>query len=256
MQARRPVRAAAWNLREFPLTTSTVAEAAGAIERLKLDLVAVAEVKDQAAFADLVAARPGWAGQVSTAPSVPDGSRQALMWRTAVVAVTAIEPLFTTQPALFPRPPLKATVTLAGTPLRTFTIFALHLKAGITAPDEAIRVDAAQRVEAEVRAFVDGSDPDEVLIIGDFNEEPGDPRYAEVFAPFSADRYRILSAALAASGAVTFLPASVMLDHVVGTVALEDEVGGPAEIPALEAQIADYRNAVSDHLPIIQPLSF
>ncbi|HUS64701.1 MAG TPA: endonuclease/exonuclease/phosphatase family protein [Kofleriaceae bacterium] len=250
------MRAAAWNLREFPASAQTVAEVAGALERLLLDLVAVAEVKDAAAFAELVAARPGWAGEVSAAPSVPDGARQALMWRTAKVAVTAIQPLFTSEPTLFPRPPLRATVTVAGTPARTFTIFALHLKAGIAASDEATRVAAAARVEAEVRAFVDGPEADEVLIIGDFNEEPGDPRYAEVFAPFSADRYRVLSAALAASGAVTFLPASVMLDHVVGTVALDDEVGGPAEIPALEAQIADYSNAVSDHLPIVQPLSF
>jgi hypothetical protein len=61
-----------------------------------------------------------------------------------------------------------------------------------------------------------------------------------------------LTAPLAASGTVTFLPASIMLDHVTATAALSAEFGdAEVVVPPLDEQYAGYQAGVSDHLPVI-----
>jgi exonuclease III len=53
-------------------------------------------------------------------------------------------------------------------------------------------------------------------------------------------------------GAVTFLPAGIMLDHIIATRDLDKELTGSApEVPPVDASIADYQTVVSDHRPVL-----
>jgi endonuclease/exonuclease/phosphatase family metal-dependent hydrolase len=92
------------------------------------------------------------------------------------------------------------------------------------------------------------------LVIGDFNEASGDPRADEVFAPFLShpDAYAHLTWPLAQAGTFTFLPAEIMLDHVVATTVMVDAIGAAVpEVPRLDQEVADYATQVSDHLPVV-----
>jgi hypothetical protein len=74
-----------------------------------------------------------------------------------------------------------------------------------------------------------------------------------VFGPFldNTDLYRVRTDALAQGGGVSFVPSGRMLDHIITTVGLDDEVGGSeAVIPPLNIEVNDYVNRVSDHLPV------
>jgi endonuclease/exonuclease/phosphatase family metal-dependent hydrolase len=149
---------------------------------------------------------------------------------------------------------VRADVSLKGRPDAAFTVWVVHLKAGTQASDEETRRQAVLAIDAAVRADLLAGSDDDVLILGDFNEAPSDPMSAEVFAPIlgaPAD-YSHLTWSLAQSGAVTFLPAGIMLDHMVATRGLDKELsGGVPEVPPVDASIADYQTAVSDHLPVV-----
>jgi endonuclease/exonuclease/phosphatase family metal-dependent hydrolase len=156
--------------------------------------------------------------------------------------------------ASFPRPAVRANVSLVGHPDAAFTVWVVHLKAGTQATDEETRRQSILALDAAVRAdLAAGSDPD-VLILGDFNEAPSDPMSAEVFAPiFGAPAdYNHLTWPLAQMGAVTFLPAGIMLDHIIATRDLDEELTGSApEVPPVDASIPDYQTTVSDHRPVL-----
>jgi endonuclease/exonuclease/phosphatase family metal-dependent hydrolase len=156
--------------------------------------------------------------------------------------------------ASFPRPAVRATVSLKDHPDAAFTVWVVHLKAGTQAADEETRRKAVLAINAAVKAdLAAGSDAD-VLILGDFNEAPSDPMAAEVFAPiFGAPAdYSHLTWPLAQSGAVTFLPAGIMLDHMIATRGLDEELAGSApEVPPVDAKVADYQASVSDHRPVL-----
>jgi exonuclease III len=43
-----------------------------------------------------------------------------------------------------------------------------------------------------------------------------------------------------------------MLDHILATRGLDEELSGSApEVPPVDASIADYQTAVSDHRPVL-----
>ncbi|HLU66455.1 MAG TPA: hypothetical protein VKZ63_09285, partial [Kofleriaceae bacterium] len=75
----------------------------------------------------------------------------------------------------------------------------------------------------------------------------------EVFAPFldaPAD-YQVRTDALPES-ARTFIPSGRVVDHVITTAALGDDMSGAAPvIPPLDSQLGGYVDTVSDHLPVV-----
>ncbi|MCK6587517.1 MAG: endonuclease/exonuclease/phosphatase family protein, partial [Polyangiaceae bacterium] len=245
---------ATWNLKEFPQMPSSAGAVAGVVGDLGVDLLAVQEIEDEGALGE-VAKMLGASYALNSLASAGTGPRLGLLWRPSVLDVDAggVTARFVGDPA-FPRPAVRADVRLKDRPDTSFTVWVVHLKAGTQAADEETRRQAVIAIDAAVREEIAAGSDSDVLILGDFNEAPSDPKSAEVFAPFlgaPAD-YNHLTWPLAQSGAVTFLPAGIMLDHIIATRDLDEELsGGAPEVPPVDAAIADYQNAVSDHRPVI-----
>jgi endonuclease/exonuclease/phosphatase family metal-dependent hydrolase len=127
----------------------------------------------------------------------------------------------------------------------------VHLKAGQGFEDQARRDVAVELLEAHVEALVSEVDRD-VIILGDFNEVTTSSDGQTVFGPFlDSPGYRFRSHALADAGEFSFVPSERLIDHIITTVALDDEFGAAVPvIPRLDQDVAGYLSVVSDHLPV------
>ena len=109
-------------------------------------------------------------------------------------------------------------------------------------------------LEAHVRQVVTGGSDTEVLVLGDFNEVLTTSAGQIVFAPMLNDPvlYDFHTDLLASSGEFSFIPSGAILDHIITTADLADElVGGSELIPRLDIQFNAYETGISDHLPVI-----
>lgn len=245
---------ASWNIEYFPQSGTTASVVADLITSLDLDVVAVQEISDTAAFDELVARLPKHKGALSP-HTYGDGTYQKVgfLYREDLVTLTNVTTIFQGSGYELPRPPLQATLKVIGTDVE-LTIINVHLKAGLDDEDIARRASSIEILAGHVNSQVDGPADDEVILIGDFNETVTNPFGRDVLSPILDDATFVFQTeALAMSGTATFLPADVMLDHIVTTTALDDELagsGGP-KVPDLEAQLTTYRGNVSDHLPVV-----
>lgn len=253
--ARATLHVATWNLKEFPATLDAPARFAEAMQALDADVIAVQEVADPTAFQTLVDEMPGYQGVLGTPQAGNTPIRVGLLWRTSAVALGTSEVLFASSP-LFPRPALRADFDVVGVGAR-FSVLNVHLKAGTTQSDEQQRIDSAHALVGQL-ADIEKAGEDEVLLLGDFNEAFGDRRAAEFFGTFEGDAgHTVLTRALEQSGQVTFIPAKIVLDHLVSTPGLKEEIATsvPSAVTGLAAP-ADGGTALSDHHPVRLELTF
>ncbi|MEC7522072.1 MAG: endonuclease/exonuclease/phosphatase family protein [Myxococcota bacterium] len=253
-----PIRLATWNLETFPRAPQTQAEVARVVEAERLDLVAVQEITDPAAFAALEARLPGWR---AIATDDDRWLQVGLLVREARFEVERTDVLFGSEGYVFPRSVLSAQLTVRrpvdASPV-DFRILVLHLKAEIDEESRMRREAAIRRLDNLVRGQL--SDPaleHDIVIAGDWNDELGDPPDENVFGPMldAPDVYRFLTRELERSGEVTFLPFPVFLDHVAMTADALASFGPPTTIVRhLERTDDDYRDTLSDHLPVIVEL--
>ncbi|HEY4175271.1 MAG TPA: endonuclease/exonuclease/phosphatase family protein [Kofleriaceae bacterium] len=230
-----------WNLRMFESTT-LAPRVAQLIESANLDVVTFEEIESEDAFNALVLALPGWQGEL-LAPVGSATGGIAIAWDGAAVTDMGHETVLEATTAN-PRPVVRATFSVDGTAI---DLYAVHFKAGTQATDEQARVDGNAALEPIVRARHDAGNP-LALVLGDFNEDLHDARSADVFRAWDPARYNMLDMQLAANGAVTFLPASIMLDHMFATTEMPQV---SPEIPSWATDISDYESAISDHLPLL-----
>lgn len=242
-----------WNLRGYPATPDTPARAAAAIRALDLDLVGLQELAFRDTFDQLLAELPGYSGVLSH-PGNPGESFQlvrGLVFRTSVLTLTE-------QVSLLPADPDFVSGVLmarfryqrAGAPPQQLAVVVVHLKAGLTDADYTIRRRQVLNLEAEVRARVTGGDP-MLVVMGDFNEDPSEPRGPETLAPFlgSPERYTLQTAPLAPFD--TTHSGGRFIDHILTTRALTDVVGSRVPVVVhLERSIPGYARFLSDHIPV------
>jgi endonuclease/exonuclease/phosphatase family metal-dependent hydrolase len=240
---------ATWNIENFPRNAATPALVADLIASLDLDVVAVQEIEDLSAWEELLARLPDHDGVIST-HTYSNGTFQKVgfIYRSAVVTVGEPARLFDNMGYEFPRPPLSVAVTAGSV---DFELITLHLKAGRDFEDRERRDAAMIELEAHIADHVATIDED-VVVLGDFNEVITSTGGRAVFDPFLASGgYTLHTEQLAAEGRFSFVPSQAILDHVISTTALADELaGGEAQIPPLHIQLVNYENAVSDHLPV------
>lgn len=246
---------AAWNIENFPADANTPALVAELITALAIDLVAVEEIANLDAWDELVELLPDHEGVLSFHEYSPGFFQKVgYLYRADLMEVEPDALLFEDDSFQFPRPPLQVTVTVPGAdggPVE-FVAIVLHLKAGLNEDDRARRRAAMITLEAHVRGLVDGG-ADEVIVLGDYNEVLTSAIGRDVFGPFldAPGLYRVQTDALAQSGAFSFVPSGAMLDHIITTTGLDDEVGGSrAVIPRLDLEVQGYVDRVSDHLPV------
>jgi endonuclease/exonuclease/phosphatase family metal-dependent hydrolase len=253
-----PLTIATWNLKQFPASSSTVDNVAMAVQQLGLDVVAFQEIQNTSAFDSLVRQLAGYDAVVYGGP-YDDLNRIAVVWRTSIVSLRRSDQILTEDTYAFPRAPVLAEIEVldAGAFTMDFTLIAVHLKAGTDATDEQSRTRAFAQLSDFVGELVGGPGDDEVIIIGDFNEAPTDDDARTVFAPFLSrtDLFRVLTWDLDVPREATYLPGGVVLDHMVSTAQLDDDIGAAAPtVPALEDEFIGYIANVSDHRPVVLTL--
>lgn len=249
---------ATWNIENFPHSADAVRLIADLVASMDLDVVAVQEVADVDAWNELVARLPDHDGLLSE-HYYGDGTYQKVgfLYRRDLVTLEAGLLLFDRQGYEFPRPPLQALATIDDGvhPPLDLVIITAHLKAGFTSEDRQRRTQAMQLLESYVRdSVVDGGLDSDVLVLGDFNEILTTTEGRAVFDPWLSrpDRYHLHTDSLAAGGAFTYVPTNVLLDHVISTASLADEIaGGQDLIPPLSDEVTDYLGEVSDHQPMV-----
>jgi endonuclease/exonuclease/phosphatase family metal-dependent hydrolase len=245
---------ACWNIENFPATPETPALVADLITSLDLDLIVVEEIANVAAFDELVARLPEHEAILSSHQySSTSYQKVGLIYRSSIATVGPSELLFGSDTWGFPRPLLKVPVTV-GT--FTFDVIGLHLKAGGAPEDAERRTVAARTMDSYLRAQIAGGGEDEVIVLGDYNEQINTGGGQTVLAPLlAADQYSFRDAAAVAAGEYSFVPSGRVIDHILTTAGLDAEAAGAiAIIPHLDQQYPRYESLVSDHLPVVLSL--
>lgn len=248
------VTLATWNLELFPKSPESVADVAAILDDLALDLVGVEEIAETAAFDQLLANLPGYSGVIAQVdPSAYQ--RNAILYRTSRVTLTDAETLFAGDWYAFPRPPIKAHVTVKGTtPEFDFDFVVVHLKAYFDAESEDRRRQACTKLDAWIRdRIASGADRD-VVIAGDWNDRLGDEPADNIFQVFldAPGDYSFLTYPLLATGETSYIPYDSLIDHVMVTSDTLTEYGsGTTYVLPLETTIPDYQATVSDHRPVV-----
>lgn len=252
---------AAWNIENFPCgqypgcrdsASATVVTVADLIASLEIDVIAVEEIADVAAWNEVLARLPAYDGVLST-HAYGDGDYQkvGVIYRTDAVSLSSPRLILTDHGYEFPRPPLEIQISTKGAAL-DFTMIVVHLKAGLGPEDRQRREAASNLLEEYVRNGNTGDG--DVVILGDFNNVIDDPEERQILSAWLSrpDDYAFATEALSADGAFTFLPDHVLLDHIVTTASLADDLaGGSAIIPRLDQTVVNYEYAISDHLPVV-----
>lgn len=248
---------ATWNVENFPKDIATPRLMADLIESMDLDIVVMQEVEDIDAFNQLVARLPDRSGALST-HTYGNGTYQKIgfIYRTDSITISDERLLFTSNGYEFPRPPFQITVTVDNgvQPAVDFLLIGVHLKAGLDFEDRERREAAVVALEGYVANQVDTGAEEEIIVAGDFNEVLTSSEGQAVMAPWldAPGSYAVRTDALADAGDLSFIPSLVILDHLVTTAGLSDEIGaGETVIPHLHQEMPGYEADISDHLPVV-----
>jgi predicted extracellular nuclease len=255
---------ASWNIRNFPTNSQTAGRVADLIAAMDIDLVAVQEIADVAAFEQMLAALPSHQGVLSTDEYTPgDYQKTGFIFRLDMIQIGEVQSILENDSYAFPRPPLQARFGVSGPggATMTFAVIVLHLKADTGEENEARRRDACQKLKAHVDSMLAAGIETEIFIVGDFNDRLSDPLEDNVFTVFLDDgqHYEFLSKHLEDDGDYSFVSWSVVLDHILITAdLLDDYAGGRILAAPVDLQITDYdyEQAVSDHRPVVAVFPF
>ena len=247
---------AAWNIENFPARGTTAARVADLITSLDLDVIVVEEIASETAWAELMARLPEHDGILSEHRYTPtDYQKIGVIYRTSVVTPSNVELLFTQRTYEFPRPPF--TVMLAiddgAHAAMSIRVIGVHLKAGVAQEDGDRRRLALMDLDMHVRAQIADGAEDEIVIAGDYNEVLNTTVGQTNFAPLlsAPDLYTVRTQAASDAGEISFVPASVLLDHITTTAALADDLSGSQLIIPRLHTLPAYVSEVSDHLPVV-----
>ncbi|MBA2540952.1 MAG: hypothetical protein H0V17_15035 [Deltaproteobacteria bacterium] len=245
---------ATWNIENFPAIASTPSRVADIIASLALDIVVTEEIANEAAWSELTTRLAGTHDAVLSTHQYGENDYQKLgvIYRRDLVTAGEVELLFTTNTYAFPRPPLMLPVTVDG---NTIELVGVHLKAGLETDDSERRQRAIEALDTRFRTQVDGGGEADIILLGDYNERVTDSFGQAVLAPLltADDRYTVRTEAAALGGDVTYLGfGGSFIDHITTTASL-DALWPTAttQVLDLRAAIPGYRDAVSDHLPVV-----
>lgn len=238
-----------WNVEHFPLRDGTVARVADVLEGHDVELVGFEEVDSLPAWDELLGALPGWAGLPG---QTGFDTRVAIAYRTDRLRLLAVEDLFVDDSWRFPRPPLAATFEVTGRAgARSLTVVVVHLKAMVDATSQGRRREAI--VELERWTAARRATGEDVILVGDWNDDIDDRPEDDVFQPFTAapDAYATPTRAIADRGGYSYLPFRRLIDHLVFTQEAAAHFTPTAtDVIHLELEVEDYQEQVSDHLPV------
>ncbi|MCX2745760.1 endonuclease/exonuclease/phosphatase family protein [Mangrovivirga sp. M17] len=234
-----------WNLEFFPLDDDpeVVDQVARIIDSLDVDLIGFQEISDVSEFTRLDNLLTGWEGKVVSNAA---GLNLAFLWRTeSFSSVSSVSSILTADVSYFAgRPPIMIEVT--HTNGNTSRVINLHMKC---CTDGGFRRTQAS---ASLKAFLDSEYPnDNVLVIGDYNEEINDSNGA--YDNFVEDPdYQFADMAIEQGSSTYWSYPSYPshIDHILITNELFDNVVNTQTLK-LNENYPTYLFEISDHMPVM-----
>lgn len=243
---------ATWNIENYPKTNSTLQTVTDIIENYDLDLIALQEITSQTAFNNLVNELDGWEGFITQI----NGSNLMLayLYKTSEVTVNGT-PINLYEEATednndaftaFRRPYLIDITHSNGLSVKLINV---HLKCCNGSEDRR------RKASDFLKTYIDDNLPDdEVVILGDFNDEIVDSD--NVFQNFLDDSqnydFTTLEIAQGPSTGWSFQSPtfSSQIDQVLITNELFDNETSTSVL-ALDDCLSTYEGLVSDHRPVL-----
>lgn len=238
-------------------------EVIGAAE---VDLWALQEVVDAAAFDELLAALPGYDGLIADDPAVAGGpewyrdfgdreQKLALIWRTDAVEVGAARIVLTGENHAFAgRPPLEVELRLdpEGSSIEAVAVL-LHGKASADEESRARRERAAEALHRHLTATRPAVP---IWVLGDFNDDVDTSIVAGAASPYrvfvDAPDWSFTTSALSEQGLSSTVGYADVIDHhLVSDEAAAWYVSGSAEAWRVDRWIDDYGRTTTDHYPVL-----
>ncbi len=250
---------ATWNIRNFPADALAAERVAELLSGMDVDLVAVQEIADVDSFEQVVQQLDRYDWVLSDHQYQPgEYQKTGFIFRSDFIQLRYSESIFELDGYAFPRPPLQAEFIVHQPDGATVTYIAivLHLKASLGEDNEARRRDACQKLKLHVDDILTSGLVTQVFVLGDFNDSLDDPADDNVFTAFTDDptHYRFATRALADQWEYSYIPARVLIDHILVTADLFDELeAGTVQVLHLDDLIVDYDFVewISDHRPVV-----
>jgi len=248
-----------WNVYNFPRNgETTIASAVEVIQNLNADVVALQEIASDTDFQKLDARLADWDGYRADRW----GSTLAFMYRSENVTIDSVYEIYIDNDREFPRPPLVLDLKWNG---NRIIVIDNHYKCcgdGIIGTDpydeEWRRLDASHLLETYINTHFPSEN---VIVVGDFNDEITDPAAVNVFQNFidnsSAYRFADIPIAKGPSDNWSYPKWPSHLDHILVTNELFDELSRTGtEVTTIH--VDDYFSngwnayevALSDHRPV------
>lgn len=245
---------ATWNIEHFPKSSSyTIPYLRQIIQDIDIDLIAVQEIDHVTDFNSLLDSLDGYAGVLSHLPDY--GLRLGIIYKKEFISITTPEQIFTDDDWNFPRPPLMSYVTITANPSTVFdfTLIIVHLKAFPDEESEGRRREACKKLKNYIDTQILTSSDKDVILLGDFNDDPEDPPEDNVFATFISDssNYQILTPS--SPGIYSYIGNyKSNIDHIIITDDVREEyTNGSTQILDIDSEFTDYVKYISDHRPVL-----
>lgn len=243
-----------WNIERFGDTGNGEAadeiqlnNAITVIDSLDADVVALQEISDDATFYRLVDSLDAYSGALAPAANL------AFLYKNETIVNRGISQVDDGLDSYdwasrFPYR-FKFNANINGE-TRTFYVFNIHAKAFGDEESYLRRVDAS----VQMKNYLDLYHPnDNVILLGDFNDEILGSTYNGVTSPYSNfdndEDYTIITKSLEEEGFTSYSSYS-MLDHIVFSNDLMDEYYEGTERIEIPSYISSYLSQTSDHYPV------
>lgn len=233
---------ATWNIEHFPKNGSrTINEIKNMVLTSQVDVFALQEMQDVAAFNELVDAIDGWDGALY---NVRGSIELAFLYKTSeITSYSNLSIIFPDDRDPFPRQPVLTTITHKNG--LTVTLVNIHLKCCDDGEDR--RKSASEML----KSYLDSTYPTEnVIVLGDYNDEilNGSP-----FTNFINDsaNYQFADIDIAQNQSLGWSYPSwpSHIDHLLLTNELSDNLNEVSTL-LLDETVVNYETNVSDHRPV------
>ena len=249
-----------WNIEWFPKKQQTTVDYVKTIiENLKVDVIAIQEIDDRAAFQQMLDDLVGWDGYCV------NGQYQGLgyVYNTNTVNISRIYEICTSNSHELPRSPLVMEMTFNG---QNFVIINNHLKCcgngylntNDPEDEENRRLMGCNLLDM----YISTNFPDDnVIVLGDMNDEITDETANNVFKTFinKPDEYRFIDMGIAEGSTANWSYPSwpSHLDHILVSNELFDEFEDENAVTTtikigyhLSGGFYQYDKYISDHRPV------
>jgi endonuclease/exonuclease/phosphatase family metal-dependent hydrolase len=247
---------ATWNWKEFPLDSAqTLKYLAKMIRNMDIDLFGIQEIKEESFFFQLLDSLKDYYGDLSSSDNY---LKLGIIYKKDFISITNKKEIYLTDYDTMPRPPLSCYVEVKSNGLTVFdfSLVIIHLKAYGGEDNILKRKSACKKLKYFIDTQLLTSNDQDVIILGDWNDELNDVEDDNIFHIFLEDslHYDILTKSLV--NQFSYITSDSMyhslLDHIVITADVKKEYGpGEIDVLYLDREFLNYTDYISDHRPVL-----